>query len=166
MITIRQAEVADAQTVRELFWDYLQWANDNLDQEFGIRFDIAEMLEDDMATLGKFMPPKGQLLLAFDEDAAAGCICMRTIGPGIGELKRMYVRPAHRRTGIGRLLTERVIADLRQSDYTVLRLDSAQFMNEAHALYRSMGFEQRDEYPESEIPEQFREHWVFMERAV
>ena len=37
------------------------------------------------------------------------------------------------------------------------------YMVEAHALYRSAGFKEIEEYPESEIPEEYRAHWVFME---
>ena len=52
-----------AHPILELFWEYLQWANKNVDEHFGVSFDIAAMFEDDMNTLDKFMPPKGCLLL-------------------------------------------------------------------------------------------------------
>jgi GNAT superfamily N-acetyltransferase len=166
MITIRQAAVADKSVVRDLFWEYLQWANRNVNQEFNITFDIATILENDMNSIDKFMPPNGRLFLAFDGTNVAGCACAHTIGPRVAELKRMYVRPDYRQKGIGRRLVQKLIGDLRELDYTVLRLDSARFMKEAHALYRSLGFQERDQYPESEIPEEFRKHWIFMERAI
>jgi hypothetical protein len=46
-----------AAPVRELFWEYLQWANSKVKENFGVSFDIAAMLEEDMSTLSKFMPP-------------------------------------------------------------------------------------------------------------
>lgn len=33
----------------------------------------------------------------------------------------------------------------------------------AHALYRALGFETVEMYPESEVPEQLRKYWVFMQ---
>ena len=44
-ISIRQAQPAeDVQIVKELFWEYLSWANDMNEREFGLRLDIAKML--------------------------------------------------------------------------------------------------------------------------
>ena len=116
-----------------------------------------------METLGIFMPPEGRLLLAYEDGAAAGCVFVRTIGPQLAEIKRMYVRPAYRRRGIGRALVDACIAQMRAAGSTTLRLDSARFMADAHAVYRAAGFRDRGPYPESEIPPEFREHWVFME---
>ena len=56
------------QHVRELFWEYLQWANQNLNEAFNVNLDIAAMLEDDMQTFAKFLPPDGRLLLGEVDD--------------------------------------------------------------------------------------------------
>ena len=106
------------------------------------------------------------MLLAVDATVVGGCACMRTIAPAVAELKRMYVRPAQRRRGIGRALVEALIAECMAAGYTSLRLDSARFMQEAHTLYRSIGFQEIAEYPQSEIPPEFRKNWVFMERTI
>ena len=50
--------------------------------------------------------------------------------------------------------------------YKRIRLDSPDFMTSAHALYRSSGFITIGPYPESEIPDQFKSHWVVMERTL
>jgi GNAT superfamily N-acetyltransferase len=167
MLTIRQAESEqDVAPVRELFGDYLQWVNACLNHEYGIDLDIAAMLERDMATLDIFLPPRGRLLLAFDGPRAVGVACMRQIRAGIGEIKRMYVRPAFRRRGVGRQLLEALLREARIIGYRAMRLDSPRFMTEAHALYRSAGFQEIDEYPEVEIAPQHRQHWVFMEKRL
>ena len=167
MSTIRQAESAeDMEHVRELFLEYLHWANEGLNSEYGIDFDVVSMVEDDMDHLEIFSPPDGRLLLAMEGKEAAGLICMRRIRADIGEIKRMYVRPEFRRRGIGRQLVDCLIREARAIGYPTIRLDSTRFMVEAHSLYRSAGFIERGEYPESEIPEQFREHWVFMEMTL
>jgi hypothetical protein len=38
-------------------------------------------------------------------------------------------------------------------------------MSSAHALYRRHGFVDIEPYPKSEIPDEFKKHWVFMERS-
>ena len=78
----------------------------------------------------------------------------------------MFVRPSFRRKGIGRLLVNETIKAARQSDYATLRLDSAGFVSDAHALYRSFGFRDISPYEESEIPVAYRQHWVFMELSL
>ena len=105
MATILQAEIdTHYQSLREIFWEYLVWANGMNDQTFGIRLDIAALLEADMATLQKFMPPDGRLLLAQVDSQIAGCVCLKTLTPTMGEVKRLYVRPAYRGQGIAKSL--------------------------------------------------------------
>lgn len=163
MLTIRQASQEDRAEVRELFREYLGWACPACRRAFGVVFDAEAMLEHDMADLHIFVPPGGRLLLAYDDGAAAGCACVRTIGTQIAEIKRMYVRPEHRRRGIGGALVRAAIGEMRAAGYAVMRLDSARFMKDAHAVYRAAGFREVAPYSESEIPEEFRVHWLFME---
>jgi GNAT superfamily N-acetyltransferase len=161
---IRQAASdVDMGHVRELFLEYLHWANERLNAEYGVDFDVATMVEEDMAHLEIFSPPDGRLLLALEGKEAAGLACMRRIRMDIGEIKRMYVRQEFRGRGIGRQLVDSLIQEARTIGYPKVRLDSTRFMVEAHALYRSVGFKEIEEYPESEIPEEYRAHWVFME---
>jgi len=72
-------EERHSQPIRELFWEYLQWANAKVEKEFGVSFDIATMLEEDMNTLDKFMPPKGRLLLGYVENQPAGIACLKAL---------------------------------------------------------------------------------------
>jgi ribosomal protein S18 acetylase RimI-like enzyme len=155
----------DRALVDELFWEYLQWATARFQPELGVDLDldVKALHEQSMRELHKFTPPHGRLLLARQAGQVAGVACMRTIEPGVGEIKRMYVRPAFRRQGIGRALAERLLSEARAIGYTSLRLDSTRFMHAAHALYRSLGFREIEPYPESEIPPQFQSHWIFME---
>ncbi len=162
---IEQADINapdDRERIRALFEEYLYWANGQLEEHFDISFDIPPMIDEDMESLAKFAPPGGRLLLAYGEDGGlAGLACMRKIRPTVGEIKRMYVRPAYRRQGVGRALVEETVKQARAIGYNALFLDSSRFMHAAHALYEDCGFVPFEEYPESEIPPQFREHWVF-----
>ena len=164
-LRIHQAQSEeDRAAVRELFWEYLQWANGRVNEEFGVNFDIRSMLENDMANLHIFSPPDGCLLLASQESSLAGMACMKRLKDRTAEIKRMYVRPEFRRKGVGRKMVGTLIDEAKKAGYTSIRLDSARFMVGAHALYQSAGFREIAPYPESEIPAEFQEHWIFMER--
>jgi hypothetical protein len=64
MAEFRQARTdKDLLEVRELFWEYLQWANSRVNEEFGVNFDIETMLEEDMEELEVYFPPDGRLIL-------------------------------------------------------------------------------------------------------
>jgi GNAT superfamily N-acetyltransferase len=156
-------EIQHAPQIRELFWEYLQWANANVNREFQVSFDIVTMLEGDMQDLSKFMSPHGRLLLGYSGTNLAGIACLKKLTPSVGEIKRMYVRPGHRQQGLGHALIHRILQESRQAGYQFIRLDSARFMMEAHQLYRSIGFKEIETYEGSEIPPGFQDHWIFME---
>jgi GNAT superfamily N-acetyltransferase len=167
MTDIRQAEIdKDQALIRELFLEYLEWANTRCNEEYGISFDIKSMVKQDMTKLQVFLPPHGRLMLAREGASAAGIACMRKIRENTGEIKRMFVRPEFRGRGIGRALLDALVAEAQEIGYPTLRLDSTRFMEAAHALYRSVGFKEIEPYDESEIPPEFRRHWVFMEKQL
>jgi ribosomal protein S18 acetylase RimI-like enzyme len=159
-------EEQHSQPIRELFWEYLQWANAKVGENFRVSFDIATMLEEDMNTLDKFMPLKGRLLLGYVENQPAGIACLKALTDTIGEVKRMYVRPQDRKIGLGRALLNQLLEEAHQLGYERVRLDSASFMKEAHQLYRTSGFREIEAYEGSEIPKEFQDHWIFMEREL
>jgi GNAT superfamily N-acetyltransferase len=154
------------QPVREIFWEYLQWVNDQISREYGVSFDIAAILDRDMLDLGKFMPPSGRLLLGTVNYQTAGIACLKSLTDDCGEIKRMYVRPDARKIGLGGALLERILAEAAKIGYSRIRLDSARFMGDAHRLYRKLGFQEIEPYEGSEIPLSFQSNWVFMEKDI
>ncbi|MCC5637320.1 GNAT family N-acetyltransferase [Nostoc sp. CHAB 5844] len=150
--------------VSELFVEYFNWTNSVFSSEYNISFDVNTFSEKYLAQLDEFMPPEGRLLLARYKGKIAGCACLHQIDQGIGEVKRMYVRPKFQRKGIGRSLLENIIYEAANIGYSKLMLDTAPFAKEALALYRSLGFQDTDPYLEKiEIPPEYRDNWIFME---
>ncbi len=96
---------------------------------------------------GEYGPPLGRLLLALGDDAeAAGCVGLRRWEPRTAEMKRMYVRPADRRRGVGKNLASAIIREAANMGYERLVLDTAPTMIEAIRLYESLGFRRTEPY--------------------
>jgi putative acetyltransferase len=88
-----------------------------------------------------YAPPGGCLLLAWQGEAAVGIVALKPLAPGVGEVKRLYVVPAARGTGLGGVLLECAIDAACYRGYTHLRLDSHRAsMAAAIALYARLGF--------------------------
>lgn len=167
MSRIEQAIIdQDRNKIKELFWEYLSWANTRLSEEYQIDFDIQSMLENDMQNLQKYFPPAGRLVFAYQDEHTAGLACMKKINHDTVEIKRMYVRPDFRGKGLGRQLLRWIISKAQQENYKLIRLDTNRFMKPAQSLYQSLGFEVIEPYPESEIPADFHPYWIFMEKKI
>ena len=112
---------------------------------------------------GAFGPPQGGAWLALDaHGAAVGCIALRaTPEQDVCELKRLYVKPERRGSGIGRQLTVRAIDEARARGYRLMRLDTGTFLDASRALYASLGFVERQAY--YDVPPDVLRVTVFME---
>lgn len=89
---------------------------------------------------GQYARPGGRLFLARMSGDLAGCIALRPKAPGIGEVKRLFVRPPFRGTGLGRQLLEKLLAEARIAGYRMLALDTLPSMTSALHLYAALGF--------------------------
>ena len=118
---------------------------------------IAESLhsqgfEDELAGLpGRYAPPSGCLLLALDSGRPVGCVALRDLGGGTCEMKRLYVAPAGRGCGLGRLLVAEILRRATEAGYRRMVLDTLPEMSGALALYRSFGFEDAAPYGDSPV---------------
>jgi GNAT superfamily N-acetyltransferase len=94
----------------------------------------------------EYAAPRGAFILAEAEGQHFACIGLRQFSADSGEIKRLYVAPAARGRGLGRVLVERIIAVAREVGYRSVLLDTLPFMKEAQALYLSLGFQPTTAY--------------------
>jgi putative acetyltransferase len=139
--------------IRRLFTTYAA--------ELGADFHFQGFQNELAALPGKYAPPAGELLLAFDTagiEQAIGCVALRPLAEGtpqpaspetnadmppgrkLCEMKRLYVEPPLRKTGLGRRLAEKIIDIARSRGYTHMRLDTLDTLVPAMRLYESLGF--------------------------
>ena len=124
---------SDIETVRRLFRAYAESLPFSLDFQ-GFQAELAGLP-------APYNPPAGCLLIARRGSAPVGVVGLKPLAPGIAEIKRLYVIPAARGTGLGRALAQRAVAEARAKGYGSLRLDTHRpSMAAAMALYRRLGF--------------------------
>jgi ribosomal protein S18 acetylase RimI-like enzyme len=166
------AEVRNEEDLRQarlLLEEYFASLADHL---ASLGLDLAATRRQEVASLpGEYAPPGGRLLLARLGGEAAGCVTLRRLPgsppvagsgtsslsepgsePSVCELRRLYVRPSHRGTGLGRHLTLAAIAASRAMAYGRVRLNTLPSMTRARALYAALGFREIPPYRAVLVP--------------
>jgi putative acetyltransferase len=145
MLRITQATShGDLDQARELFKEY--------EASLGISLCF-QNFDGELANLpGDYAPPRGRLLLARQFDQLVGCVALRSVGPTTCEMKRLFLRPAYRTRGLGRVLVEAIIEEARKTGYTHIRLDTiSDRMGRAIELYKSIGFVEIEPYYQTPV---------------
>jgi putative acetyltransferase len=124
-----------------------------------------QSLEDELKVLAeKYGPPNGRtMVLEVDGKVVAGGAFRRS-SADICELKRLYVTDAARGSGVGRKLSNALIALAQQDGYGLMQLDTGDRLVEAISMYESMGFTHIAPY--QEYPERLMPYLVFMEKPL
>ncbi|MFW9786456.1 MAG: GNAT family N-acetyltransferase [Candidatus Thorarchaeota archaeon] len=94
---------------------------------------------------------------------AEGMGALMQLEPGIGEIKRMFIRPTHRGQNFGRLLLTKLIEKGKELGFSRLRLETSETFKAARHLYKSMGFHDIRKYRGGETPPQIQKHVKYME---
>ncbi len=142
IIQVESEEQID--TVRQLFEEYAA----------GIGISLCfQNFDHELATLpGKYARPSGRLMLAYLDEELAGCIALRAVDANGCEMKRLFVRPGFRGSGLGRVLVEALIKEARNMGYQRMLLDTLPGrMDSAIALYKKIGFEEIAPYYENPV---------------
>lgn len=154
MLAIQKISTQDAalETVRQLFLAYAA----ELQEDLCFQSFEAEVKD----PLKKYGPPAGVIFLAYWNDEPAGCIALQPLsGERVCEMKRLYVKPAFRKYGIGRALVEHLLEASDKLGYTTMRLDTLDRLQPAIRLYEQYGFKVINAYYENPLP-----GVVYMER--
>jgi ribosomal protein S18 acetylase RimI-like enzyme len=112
----------------------------------GLGVDLCfQNFEAELAQLpGEYAAPRGALLLALVNGEVAGCGALRALGDvdyaNACEMKRLYVRPAFRRLGLGRVLAQALMDQALRAGYSAMLLDTLDDMEAARGLYVALGF--------------------------
>lgn len=166
-IVVRRADLAaEAEEITKLLVDYMTAALRELHETFGVEdspTDVSTLRE----SLEEYRDPAKALFVAVDEPGGTlvGVAGLRTLEPGVAEVKRMYVVPEYRGRRVGSQLLDRLLEEAAHREAGTVRLDTVRFMADAQRLYRSRGFVEREPYEGTEIPPHLRRYWLFFERT-
>jgi GNAT superfamily N-acetyltransferase len=145
MMMIKQAQTKEEiQEVRSLFREYAAFLDVDL---------CFQGFEEELSGLpGNYSRPDGDLLIGLDGVNIVGCVAVRRLGDGICEMKRLFVRPEARGTGLGRRLAQAIIEVARELGYAFMRLDTLDKLTEAMHLYETLGFRRTEPYYYNPLP--------------
>ena len=139
-VTLRLIQtVEDLSPVVLLAGEYAEWIRGRVLADYGIDVEF-ESERDLFLDLDGLRESRARLYIAEINGEPVGIGGLRPLAAHEAEIKRLYVRPSSRGLGVGRAIIEQLIDDARSLGNTAIHLDSAPFMQEAHALYRRLGF--------------------------
>lgn len=118
------------------------------------------ILRDECTDLATAYQPPGALLLAYHNHEPIGCVGLKpTPPPGTIEVKRLYVRPAHRRGGAARMLMHHAHRHAADHGFIRLVLDVMPTRTNVIDFYRRLGYTDAEPYP-TEAPDPM----IYMQR--
>ncbi|MER6204009.1 helix-turn-helix domain-containing GNAT family N-acetyltransferase [Streptomyces sp. NPDC001642] len=122
----------------------------DIDARFPEGFDKTDLVRPEEVT-----GDAGAFFVAYEEGRPVACGALRTLEPGTGEIRHVWVHPGARRLGLAR----RILAELEQAavehGFTVVRLDTHAALTEAQAMYRACGYAEIPAY----VDHVYADHW-------
>jgi GNAT superfamily N-acetyltransferase len=130
---------ADAEPARSL----LAEMTDELDELYA---RVPGTLDSIPATPDQMSPPQGCFLVISVAEEAIACGGVKRLDPSTAEIKRMYVRPAHRGGGVGAALLAALEAECSRLGYPRVRLDTGPEQPVAKRIYERAGYREIPDY--------------------
>jgi GNAT superfamily N-acetyltransferase len=159
--------------VFDLMAEYHEWMAKEIRERGKIDFlavrgfsSFREYVASDFDRLISKVSSRGLFYLVEFDGTIIGMGALDQIREKTGAIKRMYIRPAYRGKGIGKALLQQLLKKAKEFGYHSVYLDTAKFMTAAHNLYRSFGFVECEEYPETEILPRIRPYWLCMKKTL
>jgi len=143
VITVRQAETpGDFEAASRLIaamaaWDAQETQARGMPSEGLLEMYYSQTVPQLQA---KFSHARAGLFLAWAGAAPAGCAGFSYSCEGAAEIHKVFVHPDFRGRGAARSLMMRLLAAMKEADFSEARLETVEFMTEAISLYRSFGF--------------------------
>lgn len=126
------------------------------------KITLQEEVERDIDIYKTYNPPDGICYLIEEDGIIVGKGVLKKFNEEFGELKGMFIKPEFRGFGYGKLLVQKLLKKGNEFGYKSIYLDTRPFMTAALHIYRSEGFEERDEY--QEYKGRFESHMIYMEK--
>ena len=128
------------------------------------RFCFGKLEDEAKGLPGTYAAKGGEMLLAWAESVAAGCVTFRALAGIAGgcEMKRLWTRSAFRGTGLGERLTAEVLERASLAGFKAVYLDTIpETMGPAYRIYQRLGFLECEPFHESATT-----GMVFMRRSL
>lgn len=87
------------------------------------------------------------VVVAYSGNEPVGCGCFKEFSPAAVEIKRMYVKPSHRRQGISLAILKELEAWAAEAGYSEAVLETGDRQDEAIHLYQKLGYSVTPNYP-------------------
>lgn len=155
-----------------LCMDYFEWMADELISKYdidvipAIGMNLRDYVENNTDEFISLISTNGVLYLLEVDNEIVGMGGLRRLKDGVGEIKRMYIKPEYQGEGLGKELLKCLLSKGKEFGFSAIYLETGAFMTTAQHLYRSVGFRDREMYPETEVPLQLQHVWLFMEKRI
>jgi DNA-binding MarR family transcriptional regulator/ribosomal protein S18 acetylase RimI-like enzyme len=123
-----------------------------LDRRFPEGFDAGPPSDAEAAAM---RAPSGCFVVATSDGEPVACGGLQTIGPGVGEIKRMWVHEGWRGAGLGSRMLRRLEQEARDRGLPVVRLDTNSALTEAIEMYDRAGYRAIERYNDNP----YARHW-------
>jgi GNAT superfamily N-acetyltransferase len=158
---------ADIEAASELCLKWLDWHWANYPPDWPIEGNPMERVR--FKNIVQDLPnlharPRGGIFVAYLDDQPAGCVMYNEHSAGVAEFNRMFVSETGRGHGLGRLLLDRMFAQMIEDGYHKVVFSSAGFLTHAKAMYEAAGFSDVP-HPQG-FPDEWKPYVYFMERTL